>query len=292
VRKLDHTRLPSVTVCAGDRTSDRTFWISRKEAINTMITKLYKALAAGTVISLLLATLAVAPVSAQSQAQAQNQAQVTCASFAQSLGKTFGTGVSTAASPTNCFLSIGPGQKVWYTFHAAARATSSDSSSNNVDDSDAAVVQLAMDTPGCVAFEVWTLARLNAPPPVGPDASSKAKKEDKAVERGPVGAGSPEFAKVATPEDTSKTANKNTNSAVHDKNQDQARLIWRGGSTVPENFYIAVHNVRTDAACNYRLSVTGPIVSFRSPTAATITNPSASTYTNGTTSTSDTNKNK
>jgi len=264
-----------------------------------MITKLYKALAAGTVISLLLATLAVAPVSAQSQAQSQNQAQATCASFAQSLGKTFGTGPSTAATPTNCFLSIGAGQKVWYTFHAAARATSSNSSnsnsnssSNNVDDSDAAVVQLAMDTPGCVAFEVWTLARLNAPPPVGADASSKAKKEDKAVERGPVGAGSPEFAKVATTEDTSKTANKNTNSAVHDKNQDQARLIWRGGSTVAENFYIAVHNVRTDAACNYRLSVSGPIVSFRSPTAATITNPSASTYTNGTTSTSDTNKNK
>jgi len=241
-----------------------------------MITKLYKAISTMALTSMLLATVAIVPISAQSssnsdQGSAQDQAQPAqdaCASFAQSLEqKTTATGAGTAATPiANCWLSIGPGQKQWYKFHAGARSNRGDednnfNNSNEVDDSDAAIVRLAMDTPGCVTFEIWTLERLNAPPPVSSDASREAKRKDKEVVRGPVGVGSPEFAIV---EDNSSNSDSNSkdNSTQDDKNRNLARLLWRGGSTVPENFYIAVRNLRTDFACTYRLAVTGPTVSF------------------------------
>jgi len=123
-----------------------------------------------------------------------------------------------------------------------------------------------MDVPGCITFEIWTLARLNAPPPVGSDASREEKRQDKEVARGPVGVGSPEFAIV---DDNSSNNNSNSSckndkdsSACNDKNRNLGRILWRGGSTVSENFYIAARNVRTDFACNYRLAVAGPTVSF------------------------------
>jgi len=247
-----------------------------------MITKLYKTIAAATITSLLLATVAVAPVAAQSssdnsqlgqaQNQSQSQSQGSCATFAQSLGHTVGTGTSTAATPiADCWLSIAPGQKQWYKFHAGARSNKGDenntfNNSNGVDDSDAAIVQLAMDMPGCVTFEVWTLARLNAPPPVGSDASKEEKRRDKEILRGPVGVGSPEFAVVndntTSNSSNSSCTNKGNSSACSDKNRNLARLLWRGGSTVSENFYVVVRNMRTDSACTYRLTVAGPTVSF------------------------------
>jgi len=246
-----------------------------------MLTKLYKPMTTGVVISMLLAMLTVAPVSAQSSSAT---AQDSCATLAQNLGQvqnsntaqnsngqaTLGTAPSTAAIPVaNCWLSITPGQKQWYKFRAGARSNRGDeennfNNSNEVDDSDAAIVRLAMDVPGCVTFEIWTLDRLNAPPPVGSDASREEKRKDKEVARGPVGAGSPEFAIVDTNEHSSGNSSNNSKNANNDKNKNLARLIWRGGSTVSENFYIVVRNVRTDFACNYRLAVTGPTVTFPS----------------------------
>jgi len=256
-----------------------------------MITKLYKPMATGVVISMLLAMLTVAPVSAQSSSAT---AQDPCATLAQNLGQvqnsntaqnskqgssqnsnqnsngqaTLGTSPSTAATPVaNCWLSIAPGQKHWYKFHVGARSNRGDennnfNNSNGVDDSDAAIVQLAMDVPGCVTFEIWTLDRLNAPPPVGSDASREEKRKDKEIARGPVGVGSPEFAIVDTNEHSSGNSSNNSKNANNDKNKNLSRLIWRGGSTVSENFYIVVRNVRTDFTCHYRLSVAGPTVTF------------------------------
>jgi len=245
--------------------------------------KFYSSLATGVVTSLLLAALTVAPVSAQStsdSSQGSGQAQDSCATLTQSLGQgqstaatqnsitqaTLGAGPGTAATPvTDCWLSVAPGQKQWYKFHVGARSNKGDenndkNNANGVDDSDAAIVQLAMDTPGCVTFEIWTLARLNAPPRVGSDASSEAKRKDKEIARGPVGAGSPEFAIV---DDNSSSSSSNSNSSSNsDKNRNLARLIWRGGSTVSENFYIVARNLRTDAACTYWLAVAGPTVTF------------------------------
>lgn len=243
-----------------------------------MVTKLYKALSTATVTSMLLATLAIVPVSAQSSStsdqgsgQAQDQVQPTqdaCSSFAQGLDqKATATGAGTAATPiANCWLSVAPGQKQWYKFHAGARSNRGDEdnnfdNSNEVDDSDAAIVRLAMDVPGCVAFEVWTQARLNAPPPVGSDASREEKRKDKEIARGPVGVGSPEYAIVDDNNSNSDSDSKD-NSTQDDKNRNLARLIWRGGSTVSENFFVVVRNLRTDFACQYRLAVTGPTVSF------------------------------
>ena len=262
--------------------------------------KFYRSLATGVVTSLLLAALTVAPVAAQStsdnsqglgQSQAQGQTQDSCATLTQSLGQgqsttanqnsnaqaALGTGPGAAATPvTDCWVSLAPGQKQWYKFHVGARSNKGDenndkNNANGVDDSDAAIVQLAMDTPGCVAFEIWTLARLNAPPRVGSDASSEAKRKDKEVARGPVGAGSPEFAIV---DDNSSSSNNSNSSSNSDKNRNLARLLWRGGSTVSENFYIVVRNLRTDAACTYRLAVAGPTVTF--PGAINGTNTSTS----------------
>jgi len=226
-------------------------------------------MATSVITSLLLAMLTVAPVSAQSeqganQDEAQNQGQSSCAQV------TPGTSPSTGATPVaNCWLSIAPGQKHWYKFHAGARSNRGDeennfNNSNEVDDSDAAIVRLAMDVPGCVTFEIWTLARLNAPPPVGSDASREEKRKDREVARGPVGVGSPEFAIVDTNEHSSGNSSNNSKNANNDKNKNLSHLIWRGGSTVSENFYIVVRNLRTDFACNYRLAVTGPTVSFPS----------------------------
>jgi len=240
-----------------------------------MITKLYKAITVGAVTSLLLATLAVVPVSAQTTSdssqgsgQEQSQAQNPCVSLAQAASETT---PATAATPiADCWLSIAPSQKEWYKFHVGARSNRGDEdnnfdNSNGVDDSDAAIVELVMDVPGCVTFEIWTLARLNAPPRVGSDASREEKQRDKEVARGPVGVGSPEFAIVKDDSSSNNDCkNSNSNSACNDKNRNLARLLWRGGSTVSENFYIVVRNVRTDFACNYRLAVAGPTVSFPS----------------------------
>jgi hypothetical protein len=245
-----------------------------------MLKKFYQWIAIGSVTSLLFATLVVAPVSAQSTS-ANGQSQ-TCTTFAQSLGQgtnqsnnqnasgqpALATGPGNAATPmANCWLSIGPGQKQWYKFRAGARSNKGDenndfNNTNGIDDSDAAIVQLAMNTPGCITFEIWTLARLNAPPPVGSNASSEAKRKDKEIARGPVGVGSPQFAVMDTGEHSS-SKNSSTN-AEDNKNQNPSLLLWRGGSTVSETFYIAVRNVRSDSACTYRLFVAGPTVSFPS----------------------------
>ena len=239
-----------------------------------MSTKFYKSITTGVVMSLLLTLLTIAPVSARSSAST-NQVQNPCAALAKNLGlgqgqiakAGLGTGPGTAATPiSDCWLAIAPGQKQWYRFHVGARSNKGDqnnnfNNSNGVDDSDAAIAQLVMNTAGCVTFEIWTLARLNAPAPVSSKATTEEKRQDKEVARGPVGAGSPEFAIVNDNTENSSSNNTNDN-ARNDKNRDLARLIWRGGSTVPENFYIAVRNARTDFACTYRLAVAGPTVTF------------------------------
>jgi len=242
-----------------------------------MMKKLYQPIATGVITSLLLTILTVVPAAAQStqgtdQGATQSQSQSTnpCAQAA------IGTGADTAAEPiTNCWLSIAPGQKQWYKFHVGARSNTGDENNNKdnangIDDSDAAIAELVMDTPGCITFEIWTLARLNAPPPVGSDASREEKRKDKEVARGPVGVGSPEFAIVKDDSSSDNTnsscANKGDSSACTDKNRNLARLLWRGGSTVSENFYIVIRNVRTDFACSYRLSVAGTTVSFPAAT--------------------------
>jgi len=232
-----------------------------------MMKKLYQPIAAGVITSLLLTMLTVLPAAAQSTQDMgqgstpnQSQGQSPCAQAG------FGTGADTAATPiADCWQSVAPGQKQWYKFRVGARSNEGDEknnfdNSNGVDDSDAAIVQLVMDTPGCVGFEIWTLARLNAPPRVGSDASSEEKRKDREVARGPVGVGSPMFAIVNDDSDSSK----DSTSSTSDKNRNLARLIWRGGSTVSENFYIVVRNLRTDFACTYRLAVAGPTVSFPS----------------------------
>lgn len=227
-----------------------------------MMTKVYQAMAMILVATLLLASVVVAPVSAQStqgteQDQSQDQGQASsaptspCLTTGQSASQTMnqdgaqpatqemnqvssiGSGTNNAGTPLDCWLALGAHQSHWYKFRYGYNADQDDTPNQ-------ATVKLAMDTPGCVSFEVWTQERLNA--------VQSGDTDDKAL--GPVGAGSPEYAAIER--DSSSN-----------KNQNPAKLIWVGSQTGSTTFFVVVKN-RHDFACSYQLSISGFSVSFPS----------------------------
>ena len=214
-----------------------------------MNTKLSKSLMTTLLTSLLLAGLAL-PVFAQSSstdnqgsAQNQNQSQNDCSVFANSASPTqpgtLGSGPDTAFAPTNCTVGIGPDQTHWYRFRYGRPLDDDEDAEGpvSIQPTDA-IVTLKMNNPGCISFEIQTPGRLLAQQ--NPDA-------DDDVRDNPIGAGSPIF----------------IINSDGDDDTDPGTLLWRGGSSVSETFYVVVKNDR-DAACTYRLSVTGPTVSFGS----------------------------
>ncbi|MFN8490627.1 MAG: hypothetical protein U0350_23760 [Caldilineaceae bacterium] len=249
----------------------------------------YQLMTTTLVAGLLLVTTVVAPVAAQSstgmdqgssqnQAQAQNQNQAQgqsansnqanpCLSAGQNAGQNMnqtstdnsgqtmnqspmiGTGTDNAGAPLDCWLALNAHQSHWYKFRYGYNSDQDDSPNQ-------ATVKLSMDTPGCVSFEVWTQERLNA-------AQNGVTDDDKQL--GPVGTGSPEYAAIER-------------DSTSDKNQNPAKLIWVGSQTGSATFYVVVKNHR-EAACNYRLSISGFSVSF--PSHANTTNqPSNTTSSN------------
>ena len=211
-----------------------------------MNTKLSKSLMTTLLTSLLLAGLAL-PVFAQSsstdnQGSGQSQSQSDCSVFANSTGPTqpgtLGSGPDTAFAPTNCTVGIGPDQTHWYKFrYGRPLDNDDDEESVSIQPTDAIVI-LHMNNAGCISFDIQTPGRLQA--------QQKADADDD-IKDNPIGAGSPQF--IINDD--------------HDDGNDPATLLWRGGSSVSETFYVVVKNDR-DAACTYRLSVTGPTVSFGS----------------------------
>lgn len=246
-----------------------------------MMTKAYRVMTKVLVAALLLAIVAVAPVSAQSvpgmeqdSSQEQSQASSTpaspCLTTGQSASQTtnqdaaqpanqemnqvsnIGSGTDNAGAPLDCWLALGAHQSHWYKFRYGYNADQDDTPNQ-------ATVKLAMDTPGCVSFEVWTQERLNA-------VQNGDTDDDKAL--GPVGAGSPEYAAIER--DSSSN-----------KNQNPAKLIWVGSQTGSTTFFVVVKN-RHDFACSYQLSISGFSVSF--PTNANNANaasPATTSSTNG-----------
>jgi len=244
-----------------------------------MIIKAYHTMTTAFVASLMLVLSVVAPVSAQStpgmdqgsnqdQSQVQSQAnsapsspclatgqsaseaisQDTNDTTAQSASQdatdnsgqpanqvsSIGSGTNNAGAPLDCWLALGAHQSHWYKFRYGYNSDQDDTPNQ-------ATVKLAMDTAGCVSFEVWTQERLNA-------VQNGDTDDDKAL--GPVGAGSPEYAAIER--DSSSN-----------KNQNPAKLIWVGSQTGSTTFFVVVKN-RHDSACSYQLSISGFSVSFPS----------------------------
>jgi len=166
--------------------------------------------------------------------QSTDQAATNNASQGSNQFSGIGSGTNNAGAPLDCWLALNAHQSHWYKFRYGYKADQDDTPNQ-------ATVKLAMDTPGCVSFEVWTQERLNA-------AQSGVTDDDKDL--GPVGAGSPEYAAIER-------------DSTSDKNQNPAKLIWVGSQTGSTTFFVVVKN-RHDLACAYRLSISGFSVSFPS----------------------------
>lgn len=100
-----------------------------------------------------------------------------------------------------------------------------------------------MAVASCVSFDVWTLERLQTPQHNSQD---KNNKNDKIA---PVGRGTPDG-----------KGNVRVDGVQQDVTDAQL-LSWAGSAATSDTYYIVVKN-RTNAACSYSLSISGPDVSF------------------------------
>lgn len=164
-----------------------------------------------------------------------------------------------AGAPLTNSVTIEPSVVHWYKFKY-----SYDSSSNN--EPSEATVLLKMNAAECVGFDVETPGTLAAP----------AVKDGK--KREPIGRGSPLTKKVAdfdpanaadsaeNAEDTNENGQIDEdenpyNDKEHGIVKNEQTLVWVGSARAKETFYVVVKNNST-AACGYRLSISGPTVSF------------------------------
>ncbi len=193
-----------------------------------MFTKLYRGISAVSLVSLLTALLAVAPVAAAATTTG------TTTSTPQAAMPMPGIDRNTAGGPLAGPITLAPKAVQWYKFTYHYDINDKDHDPTNV------VVELKMNVPGCVAFEVQTRNRLDFP----------FDKDGKYI--GPIGNGTPEVAH-----------NPNDDNANDDGNiVFPSRLLWVGSQRASEHFYVIVKNKTTDSTCNYTLSISGPDVSF------------------------------
>lgn len=165
---------------------------------------------------------------------------------------TFGTSRETAGGPFGGWVQIAPQTTTWYKFkyYYSPRNDDSDDEDNNGDNDDNeptnAVVHLRMNVPNCVSFEIQTPERLDHP-----DRYAEGNKDDDDAQtplRGPVGRGTP-FATNNHDDDSDEMV------------RDPSHLVWVGSAAATDTYYVIVRN-RTNAACTYTLSITGPDVAF------------------------------
>lgn len=131
-----------------------------------------------------------------------------------------------AGAPSDGWIPLTPGTNQWYKFKYTW----------NLDDEKAfdAVVELRMSPVNCAAFDVQTQGRLDFP------------FDDDGEFVGPIGRGTP-FTKHVSGQD--------------EPVRDNARLIWVGSARASEVYYVIV-KPRTEDACHYQISISGPTVSF------------------------------
>jgi len=184
-----------------------------------MFAKIYRSMAVVSLVSLLTAMLTVAPVAA---------AGTTTGSPSP------GTERNTAGGPLAGSVTLGPQATQWYKFDYHFDIYDKDHDPTD------ATVELKMDVPGCLAFQVTTRNRLDFP----------FDSDGNWV--GPIGNGTPEVAH-----------NPNADNANGDGNLVYpARLIWVGSQRASEHFYVIVINKTTNSTCHYTLSIRGSNVSF------------------------------
>ena len=161
-----------------------------------------------------------------------------------------------AGAPLADSVTIEPGVVQWYKFKY------------QYDGSDAkATVLLKMDAANCVGFDIETPGSLAAP-----------AVDENGKKREPVGRGSPLTKKEADfdPANEAETAedaeDTNDNGKIDDSEnpynqqdhgivKNEQVLVWVGSAGAKETFYVVVKN-RSNAACAYKLTISGPTVSF------------------------------
>lgn len=193
----------------------------------------------------------------QGQGEQQNQGQT---GQGQQQGTTqtgcfAGSDQGSANYPTGCWTSLSAGGRHWYQFRyqglSADRDDDDDSSSSSNSQPPTVDVRLKMETPGCISFWVMTPERLQNPDPDGDGIEE------------PVGAGTPAFAIDTSNDDSddsdddsadnSRQSNPNNDD---NNNRDQSVLNWQGAANANITFYVIVRNNR-DFSCSYSLAIEG-----------------------------------
>lgn len=165
-----------------------------------------------------------------------------------------------AGAPLIDSVIIEPGVVHWYKFKYQYDGSKSGQASE-------ATVLLKMDAANCVGFDVETPGSLAAP-----------AVDENGKKREPVGRGSPltrkeadfdEANEATSAEDAEDTNNNGEiddsenpyNQQEHGVVKNEQVLVWVGSAGAKETFYVVVKN-RSSAACAYKLTISGPPVSF------------------------------
>jgi hypothetical protein len=190
--------------------------------------------AIGLTVLTALAPLMVVATPDAAHAQTRSEAQPAKVAVAVA-APTYSFG--TAAGPGSGWIQIEPQTSNWFKFKYDYDNSDSDNEPTQ------ALVNLKMEQAGCVSFEVWTPGRLRDPQHADQEQNSR---NDRVT---PVGAGTP-YSKGSVTVDGEERAQ-----------LDVLNLTWAGSATASDTYYIVVKN-KTNAACNYSLSISGPDVSF------------------------------
>jgi hypothetical protein len=157
------------------------------------------------------------------------------------------TTLKDAGAPLPGWVQVEPGAVQWYKFKYHY--------DNSKDDNEPtqALVQLRMNAPENVIFEVWTPGRLNAPLP---DPEKRLDEQEGTV-RVPVGMGTPTYAGESWHWNLGNHAPVKHEVVLTDK----CCLTWAGAARATDTYYIVVKN-KGDTPASYKLSITGPEISF------------------------------
>ncbi|RIK35015.1 MAG: hypothetical protein DCC55_31650 [Chloroflexi bacterium] len=157
------------------------------------------------------------------------------------------TSLKDAGAPLPGWVEVEPGAVQWYKFKYHYDNSDKDNEPTQ------ALVQLRMNAPENVIFEVWTPERLRAPLP---DPSLDLDEQEGTV-RVPVGMGTPAFAGKTWHWDLGDHAPNRHTVVLTDK----CCLTWAGSARATDTYYVVVKN-KGDTTASYKLSITGPEISF------------------------------
>lgn len=156
------------------------------------------------------------------------------------------TGMTDAGGPLPGLVELAPGAAQWYKFKYSYDNSDKDNEPTQ------AIVELNMQAPSNLVFEVWTPGRLQAPLP----SFTEEKDDENGMVREPVGMGTPRFV-----EETWHWEGMHPHHKHFVDVTDPMDLIWAGGARATDTYYVVVKN-KGDAPASYHLTITGPDVTF------------------------------